>query len=122
MHIEVITTQPNDLLKEWYQKDNPDIGESVSLSDGVDIRLIQGGEENLLGSTLVWVTVKILLAKFGVDAKAILAGVIANKVYDALKKLKNPQLKIENQKVEIDKEQIKLVIQEYIKQQTLEEE
>lgn len=95
---------------------SPDIGAQTTLSDDTRITLVQGDEQGMMGTASL-----ILLAKFSAltsssIAEGVLGGIIANILYDLLKKAGSAVLKIDNKPVKIDPEAIKQALKEALEE------
>ena len=94
---------------------SPDIGAQTTLSDDTRITLVQGDEQGMLGTASL-----MLLAKFSAlaspMAQGVIGGIIANTLYDLLKKAGSAVLKIDNKPVKIDPEAIKQALKEALEE------
>jgi len=122
MNIEVYTQEPRIILKEFYDLPTPDIGTVSTPAENIEFTLLDNGGKNLMGATTVWLVVKILTIKLSSDAKAILLSVLANIIFEGVKKLSKPILKIDDKVVTVNKEHIELAIKAYIREKNDEEE
>lgn len=118
MKIEIHSKEKDLILEHIFESgiDEIQLGRTKNISEETDFVFLQGNEENLIGIPTILLVMKLATMKLGTNTVAIICSLAAAAIYDALKKVGEAILMIEDKKVEIDKETIAAVIEAYIKQ------